>query len=127
MGIAKIHPLDADGNGRLARMFTNIILEKNGLPDVPHVSRDRYYTAVREAISQNNDDIFVQYLKTNIEYQQTKQESCIARINEEDVASWHSPSLANLLKGEENFAQWCDNFMTVLGYVHNCYDNSIGE
>lgn len=57
-----IHPF-GDGNGRIGRLITNFILNKNGYPmlDIRYTDRRSYYNALERSNIKNDDKLFVQW------------------------------------------------------------------
>ena len=61
-----IHPF-ADGNGRLARILMNFILNRNGYPmmDIQYRNKNSYYNALERSQKNNDDSIFTRWIFRN--------------------------------------------------------------
>jgi Fic family protein len=57
-----IHPF-SDGNGRIARLLMNFILNRAGYPmlNIPYAGRSSYYTALERAQTKQMESIFLQW------------------------------------------------------------------
>ena len=62
LNLVTIHPF-GDGNGRVARLVMNFILNSKGYPmfDIPYKQRRSYYNALERSQTEKNDAIFLQW------------------------------------------------------------------
>ena len=65
MDLVRIHPFP-DGNGRTARIYTNLILKKSRLPSFSVHRGDNYSRAVQAAFEESNNEFFYNYLKEQV-------------------------------------------------------------
>lgn len=100
VGFLKIHPF-LDGNGRLSRVLTNLLLLQAGYTYVPYVSHEKliedskgdYYVALRRSQTTFNTTLesivpWVQYF-LDISFQQAKH--AISLLSSEDIETLLSP------------------------------------
>ncbi|MEI6238639.1 MAG: Fic family protein [bacterium] len=96
----KIHPFE-DGNGRLSRILTNLLMLQYGYEYVPYISHEKliednkpeYYVALRQSqktFKTENEDIFA-WLEFFLNISLTQAKEAIALLSKENIEKLLSP------------------------------------